>query len=465
MNRTQLAATRSALTFVAGAALAGLLVLGACSTSPELAQETVAPLAPTEAVARAETPEASERAATTETDESAPAESGLAPAPTPEQKPESQPEQSAASPQLAIDQIEPALQPVVTGLDQPLFVTHAGDGSGRLFIVEKPGVVRILRDGQLLDAPFLDIRDRVGSSASEQGLLSLAFPAGFAATGHFFVNYTDLDGNTVVARYQVQPESPDTADAAAESIVLQIEQPASNHNGGMLAFGPDGYLYIGTGDGGAAFDRFGNGQNPDTLLGKMLRIDVTSDPSTPYLIPPDNPWASAETDGPQVRDEIWAFGLRNPWRYSFDRLTGDLWIADVGQNRTEEIHFTPSGSPGGLNYGWPIQEGSACIEGDACDRSGLEQPILEYDHSGHCSVTGGHVYRGGAYPALQGVYFYGDYCSGAIWAAAPGDGNGWQSALVMRSGLLLSSFGEDETGEVYLTDIAGGGVYRLGLAE
>ncbi len=466
MNRTKIAATKPALSFVAGAALAGMLLLGACSSSPEPAPEAVAPAAaPTEAMTNADASAANGTAAE---DETAPAATDLLPTPTPAQEPETQPQQPAASPapaQLSPDQITLDLQPVATGLNQPLFVTHAGDGSGRLFIVEKPGVIRIMRDGQLLDAPFLDIRDRVGSSGSEQGLLGLAFPPDFTATGHFFVNYTDLNGHTVVARYQVQPELPDAADAAAELIVLQIDQPASNHNGGMLAFGPDGYLYIGTGDGGAAFDRFGNGQNPDTLLGKMLRIDVTSDTSMPYLIPPDNPWAGAETDGPQVRDEIWAFGLRNPWRYSFDRLTGDLWIADVGQNRYEEINVTPAGSSGGLNYGWPIQEGSACIEGDACDRSGLEQPILEYDHSGHCSVTGGYVYRGGAYPALQGVYFYGDYCSGAIWAAAPVEGDGWQSALVMRSGLLLSSFGEDEAGESYLTDIAGGGVYRLGLAE
>ena len=397
-------------------------------------------------------------------EESAPDAAGSSPTLTPAQEPDTLAEQLTA-PQLEPDQIEPVLLPVATGLNQPLFVTHAGDGSGRIFIVEKPGVIRILRDGQLLDAPFLDIRDRVRSSGSEQGLLGLAFPADFAATGHFFVNYTDLNGHTVVARFQVHPELPDASDAAAEFTVLQIEQPAGNHNGGMLAFGPDDYLYIGTGDGGAAFDRFGNGQNPDTLLGKMLRIDVTADLSTPYLIPPDNPWAGAETDGPQVRDEIWAFGLRNPWRYSFDRLTGDLWIADVGQNRYEEIHFTPAGSPGGLNYGWPILEGSACIEGDACDRSGLEEPILEYDHSGHCSVTGGYVYRGVSYPALQGVYFYGDYCSGFIWAAAPAEGGGWQNAVVMRSGLLLSSFGEDEAGELYLTDIAAGDVYRLGLAE
>ena len=459
MNRTKIAPSQSPPIAVVIAALLALLTLSACTNSAVPMPQPASTPSATADVAAA-TP-ASATPASAELWPTSPAE----PAPTADVQAAEAATQAPVA-QLPLDQIKLALQPAATGLDQPLFVTHAGDGSGRVFIVEKPGVIRILRDGQALDATFLDIRDRVRSSGSEQGLLGLAFSPDFAATGHVFVNYTDLDGNTVVARFQTQPGAPDAADPASEFTVLQLQQPAGNHNGGMLAFGPDGYLYIGTGDGGAAFDRFENGQNPATLLGKMLRLDVTMDPTVPYVIPPDNPWAGEEADGVEVRDEIWAFGLRNPWRFSFDRLTHDLWIADVGQNQYEEINFTPAGSPGGLNFGWPIQEAASCVQGgDACDRSGLEQPILEYDHSGHCSVTGGYVYRGSAYPGLHGVYFYGDYCSGTIWAAVPNGEGVWQSAIVQRSGLLLSSFGEDEAGEIYLTDIAGGGVYRLGLAE
>ncbi len=212
-------------------------------------------------------------------------------------------------------------------------------------------------DGKLDDAPFLDIRDRVRSSGNEQGLLGLAFAPDYADSGFFFVNYTDRGGNTIVSRFQVSEDNPDLADATSESVVIQLDQPARNHNGGMLTFGPDGYLYIGTGDGGAAADRFGNGQNPDTLLGKMLRLDVTSDLTVPYTIPADNPWVESDWNGVDARDEIWAFGLRNPWRFSFDRQTDDLWIADVGQNVYEEINFIPAGSESGLNFGWPILEG------------------------------------------------------------------------------------------------------------
>lgn len=453
MKRIVFHTRRMARVAAVALALLALLVLAACSSGGEPAP-------------------APQPTATTEATLPAPAEA--APLPTSTPAPEAEPqeaapaavEEPAAPVRLSLDQITLDLQPVAAGLNQPLFATHAGDGSGRIFIVEKPGVIRILRDGQLLETPFLDIRDRVRSSGSEQGLLGLAFSPDYTASGYFFVNYTDQAGSTVVARFQTSQDAPDTTDPAGEVAILTMQQPAGNHNGGMLAFGPDGFLYIGTGDGGAAFDRFENGQNPATLLGKMLRLDVTSDPAAPYVIPPDNPWAGEEVEDPQVRDEIWAFGLRNPWRYSFDRLTGDLWIADVGQNQFEEINFTPAGSPGGLNYGWPIQEATACVQGgDVCDRANLVQPVLEYDHSGHCSVTGGYVYRGSTYPALQGTYFFGDYCSGAIWAAIPDEGGGWQSAIVHASGLMLSSFGEDEAGEQYLTDIAGGGVYRIGLSE
>lgn len=358
------------------------------------------------------------------------------------------------------DSVTLALETVTEDLDSPLFVTHAGDGSGRLFVLEKAGQIRIVADGALVETPFLDITDRVRSSANEQGVLGLAFAPNYTESGFFFVNYTDDDGNTVVSRFQVTTDDADQADPASEFVVLQIEQPASNHNGGMIAFGPDGYLYIGMGDGGGSGDRYGHGQNPETLLGKMLRIDVTSDPEQPYVIPADNPWVTQDWNGVDVRDEIWAVGLRNPWRFSFDRTSGDLWIGDVGQNQYEEIHYTPTGNPGGLNYGWPILEASDCYSnGDDCDKAGLELPVAHYSHSGHCSVTGGYVYRGEQFPALQGVYLYGDYCSGMIWGSWFADG--WQTAELLDSNISLSSFGEDEAGELYVTNLSTGVLSRL----
>ncbi|MEZ4672766.1 MAG: PQQ-dependent sugar dehydrogenase [Caldilineaceae bacterium] len=227
----------------------------------------------------------------------------------------------------------------------------------------------------------------------------------------------------------------------------------------MVPFGPDGYLYIGLGDGGSG-DRYGNGQNPDSLLGKMLRIDVITTPAAGYTIPADNPWLTADWQGQEVRDEIWAVGLRNPWRYSFDRLTGDLWIGDVGQNQYEEIDFTPAEQNGGLNYGWPIMEGTHCYSSNDCDPTGLVMPVAEYSHSGHCSVTGGYVYRGVDFPMLTGVYLYGDYCSGTIWGSWP-SGGVWQNAELLESGVRISSFGEDEAGELYITDMSAGQLLRL----
>ncbi len=351
-----------------------------------------------------------------------------------------------------------ALRPVAIGLDQPLFATHAGDGSGRLFVLEKPGRIRIVADGQPAAAPFLDLTDRVRSAGSEQGLLGLAFPPDYATTGYFFVDYTDVTGATVVARFHAT--TPDQADPNSEFVVLTFPQPAPNHNGGMVAFGPDGYLWIGTGDGGASGDRFGNGQNPATLLGKLLRLDVTSDPSVPYVIPADNPWVAADWNGLDVIDEVWALGLRNPWRFSFDRATDDLWIGDVGQNQYEEVDFVPAGSPGGLNFGWPILEATHCYESASCDATGTVLPVLEYTHAGNCSITGGYVYRGSQFPVLNGVYFYSDYCSGTIWAATPDGNGGWASTAMLQSGLLVASFGEDEAGELYVIDL-GGGVSQL----
>jgi glucose/arabinose dehydrogenase len=347
------------------------------------------------------------------------------------------------------------LERVIGGLDNPVGIANAGDGSGRLFILEKPGRIRVVQDGKLLGTPFLDITDRVGSAQSEQGLLGLAFHPAYAQNGHFYVNYTDRQGNTVVARFVVSGDLS-RADPTSEALVLALEQPADNHNGGHLAFGPDGYLYVGTGDGGASGDRFGNGQNRQTLLGAMLRIDV--DHAQPYAVPASNPFV----DDPNTRNEIWAIGLRNPWRYSFDRLTGDLYIADVGQNVYEEVNFQPAGSPGGQNYGWPIMEGLHCYPADrSCDRAGLTLPVQEYDHTQGCSVTGGYVYRGQAFPALSGIYLFGDFCSGRIWGLAlTGDGD-WQVARLAQMDIQLSSFGEDEAGELYVLDKGQGELFRV----
>lgn len=359
-----------------------------------------------------------------------------------------------------LSEVRVRVEPLIEGLAAPVWLTHAGDGSGRLFILEKAGTIRVVRDGQLVATPFLDIRDRVGSSASEQGLLGLAFAPDYSESGHFFVNYTDKRGDTVVSRFQVSGE-PDAADSASEFKVLGIDQPAANHNGGGLLFGPDGHLWIGTGDGGAANDRFGNGQNPATLLGKMLRLDVTSDPSQPYLIPADNPWMGADWNGQDVADEVWALGLRNPWRYSFDRATGDLWIADVGQNTYEEVHRVVAGSAGGLNFGWPIMEGLHCFATQNCDQVGLELPVAEYRHGADgCSITGGYVYRGAAFPALTGAYLFSDFCSGKIWGLQQ-SGDAWERVELADTNLAVSSFGEDEAGELYVTDLGGGGVYRI----
>lgn len=353
--------------------------------------------------------------------------------------------------------IQLALAPVVQGIDLPLFATHAGDGSGRLFVVEKGGSIQVVIDGNVLTTPYLDLKNRVNSGGSEQGLLGLAFAPNFVQSGHFFVNYTDFKGETVVSRFQAANPRDNRVDPASEFPILVLAQPARNHNGGMLAFGPDGYLYIGTGDGGAANDRFENGQNPQSLLGKMLRLDVTSDPTQAYTIPADNPWVTADWNGQDVRDEVWAMGLRNPWRFSFDRLTGDLWIGDVGQNTYEEINVVTADHGSGLNFGWPIMEGTHCFPDRAtCDSSGLEIPITDYSHQvGGCSVTGGYVYRGEQFPQLTGIYLFGDFCTGNVWAIWPLADSTWTTELMLRSGIQISSFAEDAAGELYTTDLAG----------
>ncbi|HWC06515.1 MAG TPA: PQQ-dependent sugar dehydrogenase, partial [Gemmatimonadota bacterium] len=299
---------------------------------------------------------------------------------------------------------EPALVEVADGLSFPVHLTSP-PGDPRLFVVEKSGAIRVIKDGQVLQTAFLDIRDEV-SGGSEQGLLSLAFHPRYASNGRFFVDYTNLSGDTRVVEYRVSAD-PDRADPAPVQTILSVDQPFANHNGGLLVFGPDGMLYVGLGDGGSGGDPQGNGQNRGVLLGKILRIDV--DAGTPYAIPSDNPFVGQAGR----RGEIWAWGLRNPWRFSFDRETGDLFVADVGQNDREEVNAR-SRDEGGVNYGWNVMEGSECFQDDDCDRAGLTLPVVEYDHGEGCSITGGFVYRGSALPELRGHYFFSDFCSGFV---------------------------------------------------
>lgn len=369
--------------------------------------------------------------------------------PTPSPQPTATP---TPPPAVDLDQLSLGLEKVVEGLRQPVFATHAGDGSRRLFVVERAGRIWVVEPATGSRLAFLDIEGRVGSGASEQGLLGLAFHPRFAENGWLFVYYTDRGGNTVISRFQAIPDRT-AADPSSEVVLLRQEQPADNHNGGMIAFGPDGMLYTGLGDGGSAGDPWNNAQRLDTLLGKLLRLYV--DGESGYAAPADNPFVGVA----DARPEIWAYGLRNPWRFSFDRLTGDLYIGDVGQNRWEEINFQPAGR-GGQNYGWKVMEGNHCYDAESCDRSGLTPPVAEYGHEQGCSVTGGYVYRGVAQPTLAGIYFYGDYCTGRIWALRRDPSGAWQSAEVLDSDLQISSFGESEEGEVLVVDYAGN-VYRL----
>jgi glucose/arabinose dehydrogenase len=347
------------------------------------------------------------------------------------------------------------LEPVADGLLQPTAVTHAGDGTKRLFVVLQGGQIMIVEDEQVLAEPFLDIGGLI-SAGGERGLLDVAFHPDYAQNGLFFVNYTDTSGDTVVARYQVS-DDPNQADPGSGQVVLTVEQPQGNHNGGQIRFGPDGYLYIALGDGGGGGDPFGNGQDLTTLLGALLRIDV--DTGEPYGVPADNPFVN----DPGARGEIWAYGLRNPWRFSFDRETGDLWIADVGQGDWEEINLQPAGSSGGENYGWNIVEGTHCFPPNtSCKTEGLVLPVLEYQNTdGHCSVTGGYRYRGESLEYLQGVFVFGDFCSGTVWGASEGSDGGWTFETLLKTGFRIATFGEDEAGEVYVADYEGGTVYRL----
>ena len=378
--------------------------------------------------------------------------------PTPTETPMPTPTGTATPTPTAAPSAWPDLvfTPVVTGLSAPVQITHAGDGSGRLFLVEQSGRIMIAKGGILQATPFLDIISRV-SCCGERGLFSVAFPpAGGASPDHFYVNYTDRSGNTVIARYRVTT-NPDVADPASEQIVLAITQPYANHNGGQLAFGPrDDYLYIGMGDGGSGGDPQNRGQDGTELLGKLLRIDVETGSPATYTIPASNPFT--QTIG--YRGEIWALGLRNPWRFTFDRLTGDLYIGDVGQNQYEEVNFQAAASSGSENYGWRIMEGQHCYNAATCQTAGLALPVAEYDHTLGCSITGGVLYRGPQFARLRGVYLYGDYCTGRIWGLRRNAG-AWQSRQLAATALRIAAFGEDEAGEAYVADYSAGAIYRV----
>jgi glucose/arabinose dehydrogenase len=347
------------------------------------------------------------------------------------------------------------LAPVATGFSQSLGVVEPPDGTDRLFVVERTGAIRIVTGGQVLPTPFLDVSSLIVAAGSEQGLLGLAFHPNYASNGLFFIYYTAAgSGANTLARYHVSAD-PDRANPASATILFAIPDRFANHNGGHLLFGPDGYLYVGTGDGGSAGDPDNHGQSLDTLLGKILRLDV--DNGFPYAVPPTNPFVGR----PGARGEIWAYGLRNPWRFSFDRITGDLYIADVGQNQYEEVNFQPASSGGGQNYGWNLMEGFHCFDAATCDQTGLTLPVAEYAHGqGDCSVTGGYVYRGSAAPSLAGAYLYADFCSGRIWTLRRLPGGAWSSSLLLDTPRQVSSFGEDRDGDLYLVDLQGG-VYRF----
>ncbi len=353
-------------------------------------------------------------------------------------------------------QLDIYLTLLTKGFKQPVQLTHAGDKSGRFFITEQAGTIRIIKDGVLIPKPFLNIRERV-KSGGEKGLLSVAFHPSYKKNGRFFVNYTSNKGfrlHTVVSEFRAAPDSNDAYEES-EKIILEVAQPYSNHNGGQIAFGPDGYLYIGMGDGGAGNDPKGNGQKLSSLLGAILRIDVDKkEGRMNYTIPPDNPFE----ENLFTRPEIFAYGLRNPWRFSFDPLTGTLYAGDVGQNAREEIDVIESGK----NYGWNIMEGSICTPGvnPNCSPNGLTSPIIDYGRKEGITVIGGHVYRGSSIPALCGAYIYGDFGSGNIWALHYKNNKVTWNKLLLKTDLSISSFGIDEDYEVYVVDYEGS-IFRV----
>jgi glucose/arabinose dehydrogenase len=359
---------------------------------------------------------------------------------------------------------------VADGLIDPINLTSAPDGSGRLFVLERVGLIRIIQDGQLLEEPFLDISDTVKIDFLEQGLLGLAFHPDYANNGRFFVYYADYlsNGKLFLVEYTVSPDDPNVADPDSGKVVLAIDDPYVNHNGGDLAFGPDGYLYLAIGDGGLAGDPYDNAQDLGNLLGKILRIDVDSTTAGTYGIPEDNPFApggvgqsgvaneAAQTGDyrPDAQPEIWVYGLRNPWQFAFDPETGDMYIADVGQVVWEEVNYIEAGQGAGWNFGWDPMEGSHCYppdESETCAKVGV-MPVAEYVHGDNgCSITGVGVYRGTTSPELDGIYFASDFCSGKIWGLARDDAGAWQFQELFDSELAVTGAGQGEDGELYIT--------------
>ena len=361
-----------------------------------------------------------------------------------------------------------AVAQVATGLNYPVRVTHAGDNSGRIFVVELPGRIRILHEGAIDEAPFLDISERVNCCVGERGMFGLAFPPSYPESGHFYVSYTNSKGDTTISRFAIT-EDPNLADENSEEILLTIDQPHENHNGGHLEFGPrDGYLYIGSGDGGLPRDPLNRGQTTDTLLGKLLRIDVESG-TTPYSVPADNPFVQDDDHRP----EIWALGLRNPWGFAFERQSGDLYLPDTGNFKREEVNFQPAGADGGQNYGWPVMEGSICFEHDVlnCSAQDLVLPVADYDHQGVRYRRWGRLRRTDSHWP-PGAFIVADFCTSLIWAiqrseesATRGKTSIWRSQLLASAGMPISSVGADEEGNVYFTIhvIEDGAVYTLAL--
>jgi len=366
------------------------------------------------------------------------------------------PEPPAGPPTPPDGAITVGLELVASGLDSPTYLT-APPGDPRLFIAEKGGGIRIVRDGALLPTPFLSLAGRV-TTGGEQGLLGLVFDPAYATSGRFLVHYTDVNGNTVVSAFQVSAGDPDQADPASESVLLTVDQPFSNHNGGQILFGPDGMLYVGLGDGGSEGDPDGRGQSLTDLLGDILRIDVQA--GAGYTVPADNPFVGRE----DARPEIWSYGLRNPWRFTFDPATGDLYIADVGQNDWEEVDVVTAanGAGRGANFGWKLMEGTHCFRAATCDQTGLIPPVVEYSHGEGCSISGGFVYRGAAIPALQGHYFYADYCRSFVRSFRFQDGQAMEAQqwpALAPSG-HVTSFGQDAAGELYILSEQGE-VFRI----
>jgi glucose/arabinose dehydrogenase len=344
---------------------------------------------------------------------------------------------------------EIGLRKIVDNLDSPLYMADPNDGSGRFFIVEKGGKIKILKSGNVLSTPFLDISSKV-SNGGEQGLLGFAFDPLFKTNKRFFVNYTDTNGNTVVSSFIVSKNDQNVANSNSERKRLQIDQPFDNHNGGHLAFGPDKYLYIAVGDGGGGGDPQGNGQKLNTLLGKILRIDVSG--SRGYKIPSSNPFYRKSGR----KGEIYAYGLRNPWRFSFDKSDGRLFVADVGQGAVEEVSLVRKGD----NLGWNRVEGDECYNSDNCSFSGLRAPIAVYRHDEGSSITGGYFFRGKNVPSFRNRYIFGDFISGSVFSIVKNKNNSWTRNVVLDSGMLISSFAEDRSGNLYLVDY-NGSIYRF----